>query len=127
VYEHHLVWWKRTGKIVPKGHILHHKNESKRDNRFENLELLGAGEHTRHHHIVPPVVLRCYECGKRVEMLPKTYRWKMKTGQKRFFCSRSCSVKTQMRLMWGGGVVSRRAVTSEYAGSIPAPTAIPLV
>lgn len=37
VYEHQLVWWKKTGKLVPLGFVLHHKNEHKRHNVFSNL------------------------------------------------------------------------------------------
>ena len=49
VYEHHLVWWKETGEIVPPGCNVHHKNEIKTDNRFDNLEILSHQEHAKEH------------------------------------------------------------------------------
>ena len=49
VYEHHLVWWRTTGETVPKGSVLHHRNEEKRDNRFANLELKDVAAHARGH------------------------------------------------------------------------------
>ncbi len=46
--EHHVVWVMHHGPI-PKGMIIHHKNETKQDNRIENLELMIDGDHRRHH------------------------------------------------------------------------------
>jgi hypothetical protein len=37
--EHDVVWEKAHG-IIPKGHVVHHKNDIKTDNRLENLELV---------------------------------------------------------------------------------------
>ena len=37
------------GKPVPKGWVVHHKNEVKGDNRPENLEAMDWGEHTKLH------------------------------------------------------------------------------
>ena len=31
------------------GLVVHHKNHDRTDNRLENLELMTAGDHTRHH------------------------------------------------------------------------------
>lgn len=47
-YLHRLIYEEHYGEI-PKGHVVHHKNENKLDNRIENLELLTKGEHTLHH------------------------------------------------------------------------------
>lgn len=48
-YEHHLVWWQITGNIISEKEVIHHINENKRDNRFENLELLNKKVHTSNH------------------------------------------------------------------------------
>lgn len=47
-FEHRVVWQEHFGEI-PRGSIIHHKNEIKTDNRIENLELMSRLEHTRHH------------------------------------------------------------------------------
>ena len=44
-YLHRLIYEEHYGEI-PKGHIVHHKNENKLDNRIENLELMTKKEHT---------------------------------------------------------------------------------
>lgn len=44
------VWEFYNGK-VPKGYVVHHKDEVKSNNDIDNLELLEWGEHTRHHNL----------------------------------------------------------------------------
>lgn len=46
--EHRLVWAEDNGPI-PDGHVVHHRNGVKDDNRLENLELMTAAEHNRAH------------------------------------------------------------------------------
>lgn len=46
---YHIVWWLKTGELLPEGYVLHHKNGDKLDDRFENLELLRHGLHSQQH------------------------------------------------------------------------------
>ena len=46
--EHRIVWEEANGPI-PKGFIVHHKNEIKHDNRLENLECISRKEHNHLH------------------------------------------------------------------------------
>lgn len=101
VSEHHLVWWKHTGKLVPTGYVLHHKNEKKRDNRYSNLELKTVSAHAQEHGEklkVPLTELRCAECGGAFEIATRNHRSKIRRGQKYFCCSRSCQVKLQWKV-----------------------------
>lgn len=45
---HRAVWEKHNGEI-PKGYHVHHKDENRKNNEIENLELLPAGEHMSVH------------------------------------------------------------------------------
>lgn len=48
ILEHRLVWQQHFGPI-PAGHVIHHKNHNKSDNRIENLELMEHRAHTLLH------------------------------------------------------------------------------
>lgn len=47
-YEHRLVWEKLFGPI-PKGMVLHHKDENRLNNELSNLELIDIRTHRRIH------------------------------------------------------------------------------
>lgn len=61
---YHIVWWLSTGRVIPHGYVLHHKNENTLDDRLSNLELLEHGEHTRLHFKLPDIVRTCKYCKK---------------------------------------------------------------
>ncbi len=99
VYEHRLVWWKNTNIIPPNGYQIHHKNEIKTDNRFENLELIS----TQSHNIVhskgrSTKLLICDWCKSPFIRQICDYNTKIKLGQKRFYCCRSHQVRDQQRI-----------------------------
>jgi hypothetical protein len=84
----HVVWWLKTGRIVSRAHVLHHKNENKLDDKIENLELKTKGEHTEHHNQRYRVAMRCQNCGITF-YIP---RHRLKEGRGRF-CTFDCYVK----------------------------------
>jgi len=47
---HRDVWEHHNG-VIPDGHLIHHINHNKTDNRIENLELMSFGEHSRKHNM----------------------------------------------------------------------------
>lgn len=53
VAEHRMVWYKHHKKLITPRQNIHHKNENKRDNRIENLELLDVAEHAKRHYKGP--------------------------------------------------------------------------
>jgi hypothetical protein len=103
-YEHHIVWWLRTGQAVQPGFEVHHKNEQKRDNRFDNLEYLSGADHRKGHgeKLKRFVTTKCAFCEKDFEISPR----QLKSRLKRYpalHCSRSCSVKNQWKKGLAGG------------------------
>lgn len=46
--EHQVVWESHNGTI-PNGHVIHHKDENKKNNDISNLECITKREHDLHH------------------------------------------------------------------------------
>lgn len=105
-YEHILVWWENTKIVPPNGYDIHHKNKNKRDNRFENLEMIERSTHSKLHQNEKEknvTFLICPYCKKIYSRLTKDY--KSQIGKtKNFHCSRSCSVKNQHLLRLNSAV-----------------------
>lgn len=60
----HVVFWLTTGTTPPLGTVLHHDDENKLNDRFENLVVKEHGQHTRDHCQLPRLELVCDGCGK---------------------------------------------------------------
>lgn len=100
-YEHQIVWWSNTASLVPKGYSIHHKNDDKHDNNFTNLELISNSTHGKIHARKKqnPVPLACGYCGKMFLHDKRNYNYKIKIGQKIFYCCRSHQVIEQQRML----------------------------
>lgn len=95
-YEHHVVWWQKTGQQVPEGHVVHHKNENTKDNRPDNLELLTWREHAALHQQLPTVVAYCAYCNASLPMpMHRLRRKRRKNVSRKAFCNPSCGAKYQ--------------------------------
>lgn len=93
---HHLVWWQNTGDLVPVGFVLHHKNEDKFDNRFENLELLSNTAHCQKHGEArhADLLLRCPVCAKEFTCPASKARMRQKrNADGNLCCSRQCGIR----------------------------------
>lgn len=100
VYEHHLVWWRNTGMLVPDGGVVHHVNGMKRDNRFENLELQTRSHHSAEHGVERGTgeFVPCHWCGKDFFVAGNQLRHRKKQSKNgRLFCCRSHQAKQQQK------------------------------
>lgn len=105
-YEHRAIWWLHYKSMPPDGWHIHHINGNPKDNRIENLEALNAKEHAqdRHHggkQEAPFVLLICHQCKIKFQYLERRVRAALKTGQTRFFCTKSCQVSYQNQFKKG--------------------------
>ena len=92
--EHHLIYWQHTGIIPSKTQIIHHINENRFDNRFENLQLMEKKDHSKLHRSQEGrkwVELKCPYCGK-IFQKPENETFFAKRSRLTF-CSRSCAGK----------------------------------
>jgi hypothetical protein len=51
-YEHDLIMYQHTGRLPNETWLVHHKNQNKLDNRFENLEWKTRGKHVSDHWVI---------------------------------------------------------------------------
>lgn len=104
-YEHHVVWWQHTGQIVPNGFLIHHINGNKRDNTFENLALVDWKKHTQQHSKpVTLVEVICSQCSVAFTRERRNYAPRKQSGQKNFYCGRSCMGRHQKHHLKRSGV-----------------------
>lgn len=115
VLEHHLVWWRHTGEVVPSGWIIHHKNGDRGDNAYANLSPPEPnGVHTREHNLQEDdKKLKCAWCGKPITRTARDVRSKNKLGQKRFFC---CDSHAALQQQKEGSTGYRKAPHGTYGG-----------
>lgn len=90
VLRSHVVWWLHHGICHPKGTNLHHKNHNKLDDRIENLELLLAGDHVRHHCAKIGVQFICRNCKQSFYVPTWRVKERRTEGNTIKFCSQKC-------------------------------------
>jgi predicted Zn-ribbon and HTH transcriptional regulator len=98
VLEHRIVMENHIGRLLTKEEIVHHKDENKKNNSIENLQIMSASEHKEHHHPKGRtfVELKCPNCGV---MFFKEKR--NIYGKKEPKCSRTCNGQYSRKIQLG--------------------------
>lgn len=97
--QYHRLVWERAHGPIPDGLLVHHKDDSKRNNDLSNLELMTHAEHSAHHNQRHPLTKNCEVCG--VEFTPHP------TKRKR---AKTCSWECRNRLLSSKMVGNRNGV-----------------
>lgn len=92
MYVHVIVAEMKTGRILGKGDVVHHRNGNRLDNSPENIKVMTRGEHVKTHAKKRSMVkLKCTFCGKQFER--RKGNDPESKGYTNAFCSRSCNGK----------------------------------
>lgn len=108
-YEHHVVWWRHTGRLPASGCVIHHVDENKRHNDFSNLEEMPMPRHSREHtnsRSPPRKAVCCGWCNREFVLGAGVHRTRSRQSSTgRLYCSRQHQVlkqQSEARALRGG-------------------------
>lgn len=83
-----VVWWINTGEVLPADIDIHHKDENRTNDSFDNLERMDHIDHAHHHNPKTVVMVECV-C-KTCNGVFKLEKWRLKEKSRGQYCSQSC-------------------------------------
>ena len=87
-----MIWWRKTGRLVDPGFVIHHKDGNTCNNVFSNLEQIESKKHVSHHSSscgYAVVKLCCPVCES--VFIRRRNNTHLVKKQLRTFCSKRCS------------------------------------
>jgi len=92
--EHREVMEKHLGRKLKSTEYVHHKDEDPTNNNIDNLEVMSAYEHSKHHHGDQEIVnLICVRCNKKFDRFARDEKHNRKKTKSGPYCTLSCSSK----------------------------------
>lgn len=92
---HRVVMENKLGRLLTPDEIVHHKDENKRNNHPDNLQVMTRAQHARHHAVpAKKITIACSGCGSPILIREKDYRFKIKYNKYGIHCTRSCAART---------------------------------
>jgi hypothetical protein len=89
VYMHRYVMAKHLNRLLTPEEVVHHKDEDRTNNDINNLQLMDAVEHAKHHvQLVERIEVICTNCGCVFERTEKRIK---RSPSGNMFCSRKCN------------------------------------
>ena len=110
---HRVLVENRIGRLLESWEHVHHVDEDKFNNADENLEVLTASEHGKHHKPLAPLIEIICHCGTSFYLKPHQKRLREKRSLGPLSCSASCAGKRASTWAWIDGL------PSIFEGTIP--------
>lgn len=92
VDEHRYIMSNHLGRELDSNETVHHKDEDKKNNEIQNLEIISPSKHAYNHNIgtAKYITIKCSHCNENFSKLLREYKCKTKKGQIDFYCNRTC-------------------------------------
>lgn len=93
--EHRYIMQNALGRTLDYNEVVHHKDGDKQNNSLSNLVLVDRASHAKTHSATgrTMIELTCACCGTCFRREARQVNTKMNSGQRDFYCRRSCVAK----------------------------------
>lgn len=110
ILQHREIIEKHVGRKLSSDELVHHKDEDKRNNVVDNLEIMSRGSHLNHHRNEPIFLIKvCPVCRIEFEISMRQFHNNQgKYSKKGPFCGKRCAGRDSRREQIAHGQVNLR-------------------